>query len=127
MPATIKIRWAVIRRIAGARDSDAEDGFHRVARHRHEPVDLRLADDERRREEDRVARRGMRAGHRAHARDDAALGHLLLDARPDLLVRGKAALARSLFDQLDGGEQPLAAADVTDVRMVLERGLQAGG
>src|SRR5881409_3463435 len=101
MPATIKIRWAVIRRIAGARDSDAEHGLHRVPRDRHEAVDLRFVDDQRRREEDRVAGRGMRAGHGPHARDDTALGHLLLDARPDLLVEREAALARPVLDQLD--------------------------
>src|SRR5881397_2582256 len=124
MPATIKIRWAVIRRIAGARDSDAEHGLHRVPRDRHEAVDLRFVDDQRRREEDRVADRGMRAGHGPHARDDTAFGHLLLDARPDLLVEREAALARPVLDQLDGGEEAFAAADVAGVGMILERRLQ---
>src|SRR5439155_10996463 len=61
---------------------------------------------------------------RPHARDDAALGHLLLDARPDLLVGGEAALARAVLDQLDGGQQALAAPDVARVRVILEYLLQ---
>src|SRR5262245_64527500 len=61
----------------------------------------------------------------ARAGDDAALVQLLQDARPDLLVGGELHLGRAILHQLDGRQQSLAPANVTDVTMIAELFLES--
>jgi hypothetical protein len=80
-----------------------EHDVGRFARHADHPLDLRFGDDERRREEDGVARRGIGAGGRARPRHHAALQHLGLEARGHPAVGGEVPLGRLVLDELDGG------------------------
>ena len=75
----------------------------------------RLGDDQRRREEDVLV---------PAPRDDAALAHLLEDAVADLPVGAERRLGALVLDQLDRGQEPLAAPDVAHVRVVVERGVE---
>src|SRR5215510_10744900 len=94
------------------RPLDARHRLHGVPERGHETIDLRLADHERRREEDVLETR---------ARDDAALVHLLEHARTDLLVGGERRLGRAILDELHRREEALAAPDIANVLVVSQR------
>src|SRR5260370_36408610 len=116
MAARIRIRWAVISRTEGA-PSAAEHGLDRVARDRDDPVDLGRRHHQGRREEDHLAA--------LDARDQPALGHLRLDAGPDLRLGREERLRAPVLDELERGQEALPAPDVADVWVVAERRLEA--
>src|ERR687888_1442471 len=125
MAAPMRMRWAVMS-FTRTRGLRAQHGLDGLARRADDAVDLRLGHDERRGEVDRVARGRVRPDHRARPRHDAPLHHLSLDARRHLAVWGEVLLGRAVLDQLDGREEPLAAADVARVWVVAERCLEPG-
>src|SRR5215467_4348205 len=93
----------------------AGDGLDGLLGDRDHPVELGFGDHERRREEEVLL---------ARPRDDAALAHLLQDARADLLVGVEGLLGRLVFHELDGGEEALAGTDVAHVGMAVEGRVQ---
>src|SRR4029453_19566583 len=88
---------------AGRREpSRARDRLHGVAGDRDHAVELLLGDHQRRREEDAL---------QARPGDEAALRHLLHEARTDLLVGIEHLLGGLVLDKLDGCEWSLSTSE----------------
>src|SRR5215475_1744298 len=107
----MRMRWAVMRRIAPS--LDAEDGLDGVPRGRDDAVHLRRRHDQGRRQEDLFARRRVLARRRADAGHEAPLHHLRLNARTHLAVGREIPFAATILYELDRRQQSLAAPDLT--------------